>query len=168
MSVSLFSGEAPSEKEILKENNPAKMLLGEFTQADLEQPPYSSWFVPGYKNYTPKKEALNTIKKHIGEYEIIMFMGTWCGDSRYTVPKFFKLLDQVDFNRENLTNIAVNYSKKAPGELEEKYNIKRVPTIIFLKDGKEVNRFVEYSLESLEEDIAKIVSEKAYTNPYAQ
>jgi len=66
----------------------------------------------------------------------MMFMGTWCGDTRYEVPKFFKLLDEVEFNKDNLKNIAVNRGKKAPGELDEEYGIHRVPTIIFLKDGK--------------------------------
>ena len=81
---------------------------------------------------------------------------------------FFKLLDEVNFDKNKLTNIAVNRAKKAPGELDEKYKVHRVPTIIFMKDGKEVNRFVEYSIESLEEDIAKIVSGKTYEDPYSE
>ena len=51
---------------------------------------------------------------------------------------------------------------------EEKMNLNRVPTIIFYKNGKEVNRFVEFAQESLEEDIAKIVSGKDYKNSYAE
>ncbi|HKL36605.1 MAG TPA: thioredoxin family protein [Salegentibacter sp.] len=167
LGVFIATGEVSDEKE--KDYiNSAEMLLGEFTKADLEKSPYSRWFTPGYENYKPEEEALKTIKKNIGDYEILLFMGTWCGDSRYIVPKFFKLLDAVDFNEENLTSIAVNYAKKAPGDLDEEYKIHRVPTIIFLKNGKEVNRFVEYSIESLEEDIARIVERKEYTDPYSK
>ncbi|SHM70800.1 Thiol-disulfide isomerase or thioredoxin [Salegentibacter salegens] len=168
MSAFLISGDISNKNENAENKNSAEMLLGKFTQANLEKAPHSNWFVPGYENYKPKKEALKTIKKNIHDYEILMFMGTWCGDSRYEVPKFFKLLDEVDFDRKNLKNIAVNRAKKAPGKLDEEYNIHRVPTIIFMKDGKEVNRFVEYSIESLEEDIAKILEGKEYTNPYSE
>ncbi len=168
LSVFLFSGEVSDEKESINHNNSVEILLGEFTQADLEKAPHSRWFKPGFENYELKEESLKTISNNIHDYEILMFMGTWCGDSRYEVPKFFKLLDEVDFNKDNLKNIAVNRSKKAPGELDEEYGIHRVPTIIFLKDGKEVDRFVEYSVESLEEDIANIVSGKEYTDPYSE
>ncbi|SKB79837.1 Thiol-disulfide isomerase or thioredoxin [Salegentibacter holothuriorum] len=168
LGVFITTGEVSDKTEKLANIDSAEMLLGEFTQADLEKSPYSRWFTPGYANYKPNAEAVETIKKNIGDYEILLFMGTWCGDSRYEVPKFFKLLDLVDFNRENLTSIAVNYSKKAPGDLDEKYNIHRVPTIIFIKDGKEVNRFVEYSVENLEEDIARIVDGKEYIDPYSE
>lgn len=143
-------------------------LFGEFSQEDLEQQPYSSWFTPGYEQYKPNTKAFASIKKNISDYEIILFMGTWCGDSQYEVPKFFKLLDELGFNKDNLTSVGVNYSKKAPGDLDEEYNVHRVPTIIFLKNGKEVNRYVEFSNENLEKDIARIVNEKSYKNPYAE
>ena len=168
LGFSLISGEVSDKEVSIKNKNSVEILLGEFTQADLEKAPHSRWFTPGYENYKPKKEALKTIKKNIHDYEILMFMGTWCGDSRYEVPKFFKLLDEVNFDRKNLKSIAVNFAKKAPGDLDKEYKIHRVPTIIFMKDGKEVNRFVEYSIESLEEDIAKIVKGKKYTDPYSE
>lgn len=166
--IFLATGEVSEETKLPENINSQKMLLGEFTKADLEKPPYSRWFTPGYENYEPKKESLQAIKENIADYEILLFMGTWCGDSRYEVPKFFKLLDLVEFDKEKLTSIAVNYRKKAPGDLDEEYNIHRVPTIVFLKDGKEVNRFVEYSIKSLEEDIAAIVEDKEYTDPYSE
>jgi thiol-disulfide isomerase/thioredoxin len=166
--ISLISGKVTDKKVAFENKNLSKMLLGEFTQDDLEKAPHSRWFVPGYENYKPKKEALKTIEKNIHDYEILMFMGTWCADSRYEVPKFFKLLDEVKFDRENLKNIAVNRAKKAPGSLDQEFIVHRIPTIIFIKDGKEVNRFVEYSMESLEEDIAKIVEGKEYIDPYSE
>jgi len=168
LGISLISGKVSDEKATIENKKSAEILLGEFTQSDLEKEPHSRWFTPGYENYKPEKEALKSIKKNIQDYEILMFMGTWCGDSRYEIPKFFKLLDEVEFDKKNLKNIAVNRAKKAPGDLDEKYNIHRVPTIIFMKDGKEVNRFVEYAVENLEKDIAEIIAGRAYTNPYSE
>lgn len=95
-------------------------------------------------------------------------MGTWCGDSKRETPKMLKLLDEAGYNYNNLEMFAVDYDKTTPDQLEEKYDIHHVPTIIFYKDGKEVNRFVEYAQgASLEEDIAKIVSGEEYHDSYS-
>ncbi len=158
--------EATLETEVETEED-QQMIVGKLTKEDLLQEPYASWFKSGYDSYEPSAEALETIKKNISEYEIIGFMGTWCGDSRREVPKFFKLLDAAGYDLSKLTMVGVDRSKTTPENLEEGHNITRVPTFIFMKNGKEVNRFVEYSQESLEEDVAKIVSSKEYTNSYA-
>lgn len=143
------------------------MLIGKFTKEDLMQEPYASWFNSGYENFEPSDDAMETIKENISEYEITAFMGTWCGDSRREIPKLYKVLDEAGFDLSKLTIIGVDRSKTTPENLEEGLDINRVPTIIFTRDGKEVNRFVEYAKESIEEDIAKIVSEEEYSNAYA-
>lgn len=63
---------------------------------------------------------------------------------------------------------SVRPDKTLPNDLHRAYNIQFVPTIIFYKNEKEVGRFVEFAQESLEEDIAKIVSGEKYKNPYEQ
>ena len=94
-------------------------------------------------------------------------MGTWCDDSKREIPNFYKILDNAKFNYLNLEMVAVDKSKKAKG-LEKGYDIIRVPTFIFYKDGKEIGRFVEHALDgsSIEQDILKIVSGQPYTHPY--
>lgn len=144
------------------------MLLGEFHKEDLQQKPFSSWFEPRYSNFSPRPEAMETINENIEDYEIKVLMGTWCGDSKREIPKLLKILDNSDFDYKNIEMVAVDYNKTTPSKIEEELNVHRVPTIIFYKDGKEVNRFVEYTQgESLEEDIAKIVSGETYKDSYA-
>ena len=143
------------------------MLVGEFQPSALEAKPFASWFIPAYENFTPDEEALTSLQENIKDHEIVVFMGTWCGDSQRETPKFLKLLDDAGYDMKNLTMIGVDYSKSTPNAREKEYNIERVPTIIFLKDGQEVNRFVEYPVESLEEDVANIVGGKEYINPYS-
>ena len=94
------------------------------------------------------------------------FLGTWCGDSRREIPRFFKILDQAGFKFNNLELIAVNRNKKTPDNLQEGFNIIRVPTFIFYKQGKEIGRYVEYAKESLEKDMLQIISEKPYKHAY--
>lgn len=146
------------------------MLIGEFKKEDLQEGPYASWFNSGYENFKPSQEAMETIKKNISEYEIVAFMGTWCPDSRREIPHFYKILDEAGYDLSKLTMIGVDKSKSTPDKIEKEYNVERVPTFIFMKDGKEVNRFVEYAQETLDKDIAKIVSEKGeeYKNSYSK
>lgn len=144
------------------------MLLGKFQKEDLQQQPFSKWFSPRYEEFTPEPEAMTIIKENIDDYKIKIFMGTWCGDSKREVPKFLKILDKADFDYKDVDMVAVDYNKQTPSKIEEELNIQWVPTIIFYKNGEEVNRFVEYSQgESIEEDIAKIVSVEKYKNSYA-
>lgn len=142
------------------------ILVGEFTRADLEKPPFASWFEKNYRMYQPRRKAMKVIRKNIADYQIRIFIGTWCPDSRREIPRFFKLLDQAGYDSKKVTGIAVDRSKGIADQLDKELNLKMVPTIIFYKDGKEVNRFVEFPQQSLEADLADIVSGKAYRNPY--
>lgn len=143
------------------------MKVGKLTKEDLQEGPYASWFNRGYDNYQPSAEEIETIKNNIGDYEIVAFMGTWCADSRREVPEFFKLLDEAGYDLSKLTMIGVDRNKTTPENLEEGYDMSRVPTFIFMKDGEEVNRYVEYSQNSLAEDVAKIVSGQEYKDSYS-
>lgn len=160
--------EAEPNEELTDTNLQKDLLLGEFQKEDLQQKPFSTWFNPRYEEFSPETESMNTIKENIGDYRIKVLMGTWCGDSKREVPKLMKILDNANYKYDQLELVAVDYNKTTPSKIEEELNVHRVPTIIFYKDGKEVNRFVEYSQEeSIEEDIAKIVSGKEYKNSYA-
>src|SRR5690606_14353020 len=144
------------------------MIVGKFTKEDLQQAPFVTWFNQGYEDYTTSAETMATIKNNISDYEIVGFVGTWCPDSRREIPVFYKVLEEAGYDMSKLTMIGVTRSKSTPENLEEGYDMHRVPTFIFMKDGKEVNRFVEYAVESTEKDIAKIVSGADYKNSYAQ
>jgi len=64
--------------------------------------------------------------------------------------------------------IAVSEEKDTPEKIEEKFKVTNVPSIILSKDGKEVGRIVEYPLESLEKDMAKILSDEEYKHAYEE
>lgn len=155
-----------SEDENL-DNDQQSIKVGKLTKEDLQEGSYANWFNKGYDNYQPSAEEIEIIKQHIGEYEIVGFIGTWCPDSRRELPEFFKLLDEAGFDLSKFTLIGVDRNKTTPENLEEGYDMSRVPTFIFFKDGEEVNRYVEYSQESLAKDVAAIVSGKEYNNSYS-
>lgn len=157
---------ANNQTQQVLEEEQTDMLVGAIQKEDLQQAPYSSWFDPMYNSYKPNEEALQTIKENINDYEIKMFMGTWCGDSQREVPKFYKILELSDYNMDQLDVRAVRRDKTLPNDGQKEFDITYVPTIIFFKDGEEVGRFVEYPQEELEQDIAKIVSGQEYKHSY--
>lgn len=158
----------PKATEVVENDEEQQnMIVGKFKKEDLQEGQYATWFNAGYEEYSPSEEAMETIKNNISEYEIVGIMGTWCPDSRREVPHFFKILDEAGYNLDKLTMIGVDRSKSTPENLEEGYEMTRVPTFIFMKDGKEVNRYVEYAREDMDSDIAAIVSGEDYTNSYA-
>ncbi|MDE1207739.1 thioredoxin family protein [Tenacibaculum larymnensis] len=143
-------------------------LVGIATKKDFQQEPYGSdWFNDFYSYYETDKGTVEKLKPYLKDIKIKGFMGTWCGDSKREIPNFYKILDEAEFDYKNLELVTVNRQKKANG-LEEGFNIIRVPTFIFYKNGKEVGRFVEHAIEdsSVEEDFFKILSGQEYKHPY--
>jgi len=143
-------------------------LLGKINKEGLGQEPYSDWFKPAYEAYEPDTTLAGELRNALDDYKIEVFMGTWCSDSQREVPQLIRLLETIDFPPEQFEIIAIDDAeaqyKQSPQGQEKGKNIHHVPTVIFLKDGKEINRIVEYPRETLEADIVKILK-GAYT-PY--
>ncbi|WP_040281154.1 thioredoxin family protein [Psychroserpens damuponensis] len=151
-------------------NGDTPFLLGEINKSGLEGKNYMSWFRKNYEDYKLDQETITVLAKNLKDYQILAFMGTWCGDSRQEVPKFYKILEACEFPEEQLTVIALsgksNMYKQSPNHREAGLNIHRVPTFIFMKNGKEMNRIVEHPVESFEKDMLNIVTNNDYKSNY--
>lgn len=147
------------------------MLLGEITKEGFTSNSFNSWFSKNYTAYEPDAVIIDKLRRKLKKYTITIFMGTWCGDSKREVPKFFKLLEAANFPEEKLRVIGVNNArtsyKQGPNGEEKGLNIHRVPTfIVYNKRGKEIGRIVERPVESLEADLLKICRKKSYEHNY--
>ena len=137
-------------------------LIGVTSRTDYDQQPYTRWFQRNYDKYSLGQNTIKELKKALKKVTIKGFMGTWCADSRREVPKFYKLLSLTSFDLKNLEMISLNRSKRTPDNLQNGYEIIRIPTFIFYKEGKEIGRFVEYPRETLEQDFLKILTREKY------
>ncbi len=145
-------------------------LVGEISKTGLTKDSFASWFNRGFENYTVEDTTLKALQSKLEGYQITIFMGTWCGDSKREVPRFYKILEALNFSKEQLTVIAVdndrkNYKKSPTGE-EKGRNIQKVPTFIFYKNGKELNRIIESPVSSLEKDMLNILTSNTYIPNY--
>jgi hypothetical protein len=57
--------------------------------------------------------------------------------------------------------------KQSPEHEERGLNILRVPTLIVYDNNNELNRFVEYPVESIEKDLLKMLSRLPYKPNYS-
>jgi thiol-disulfide isomerase/thioredoxin len=134
---------AQSQAEILRDSKGTKILKGIITRQELEKDTAFAWWAENLKGYTPQSQAVAELKKNTN-IQIIAFMGTWCGDSHFIIPKFYSLLDAAGFPETRVTLIGVDRDKKTISHLAEALNITNVPTIIVMNNGKEAGRVVEY------------------------
>ena len=141
-------------------------IIGVFERKELSNNPHAEWFNQNYSDYNLDKETLNKLKPLFENIEITVFMGTWCSDSRKEIPVFFKLIDKLRINENSIELIGMTLEKTTPDSLELGQNLINVPTFIFKKDGKEINRIVEFPLETIEKDILEILTTNNYQNPY--
>ncbi len=136
-------------------NNDKNHLVGVVNKQDFQK--NYTWFDENYKAYKTDKKVISELKQKFKNVKVLAFMGTWCGDSRRKVPRFYKILDEIQYDFKDLKMIAVNRKKKANG-LEQDYDIKRIPTFIVLKNNKELGRIIETPKFKLEKDLLKIVT----------
>ena len=102
------------------------------------------WFSPSQGYYKPDTATLNAFERAKGKYQFVIFGGTWCEDTQFILPKFFKLQEASGIPDDAITLFGVNRAKNSLGNIAKAFNIMLVPTIIVMKDGKEIDRVVEY------------------------
>jgi thiol-disulfide isomerase/thioredoxin len=147
------------------------MIIGETSIPELMNNDNFEWFNSNYKAFKSQPEHIKQISELFAEnnYTLEVYFGTWCSDSQREVPNLIKILDESKFDFKRLKLIGVPESKEVPNISEEKrklLNITNVPTIIVYENGKEVNRYVEYAVDTLEQDLIKILSKEPYKHSY--
>tara|TARA_R110002049_G_scaffold224536_2_gene396245 strand:+ start:570 stop:1460 length:891 start_codon:yes stop_codon:yes gene_type:complete len=168
--ITIFQINAQSLNQEVANEGKTPFLLGKIDKSGLEGENYNAWFTKNHKDYQPNSELVNAIASELKNYSITLFMGTWCGDSKQEVPKLYKVLEACNFPMDQLTVIAVSRKpemyKQSPEHEEKGLNIHRVPTVIFYKNGKEVNRIIEHPIGTFEEDIQNIITVNNYKSNY--
>lgn len=156
--VAPAASQAPANPENIF-SDPATFILGYFTIDRLAQPPYSTWYLKGFEEYTINSEPLNKLMDiRTDNLKIKIVMGTWCPDSRREVPKFMRILDIWRFPSSQVNIIGVDKAKKASVSDYESLDIQRVPTFIIYKNNIEAGRIIENPVTSLEQDMVNILS----------
>lgn len=122
-----------------------KMLIGSIHKKDIASDPDFNWYGESQKIYpTPDADAVKALRENKDKIYLVIFVGTWCEDTHFVLPRFFKIQEAADFPESHIAMFALDRDKKMPNPIAAALDVKDVPTIIVMKDGKEVGRVVEY------------------------
>ncbi len=134
-----------------------KILNGPITKDGLRKMPYKIWFNTNYKTYLVDTGTLKNIRrKKLKGLKVLAFMGTWCHDSNREIPRLMRVMEELG-KEEDLELYGVDVNKTSAKGREEAYDIRKTPTIIFMKDGKEIARILEKPEISFEQELEKIL-----------
>lgn len=136
-----------------------KILNGPISKEGLKKMPYKIWFNTNYKTYLVDTQTLKNIKKKsLKGVQIKAFMGTWCHDSNREIPRLMRVCEELGIY-DQLELYGVDVNKKSRLEQEEGWNIRKTPTIIFLRDGEEIARILEEPEISFEHSMELIFNQ---------
>jgi len=116
--------------------------------------------LPAYQlekdQYQPGTEAIEKLNNSATAVQIIVFLGTWCPDSRREVPKFLKVMEQVQNRGITYKLLGLDRTKRDAEGLAESYQVEFVPTFVVLHNEQEIGRIVETPMVSIEQDLVEI------------
>lgn len=121
-----------------------KVLTGLINRADIETDTAFGWFKKNYNMGRPDAKAVAAFKQHAGDFQVLIFAGTWCPDTQNLLPEFYRLADAAGYADSNISMIGVDHDKKTLDNMHKAFHLVDVPTFIIMKDGKEVGRVIEY------------------------
>jgi hypothetical protein len=145
-------------KIIPDEKNDEPLILGYCPTSIIIDSLFKDTWTTEYNNYQPDFEVLDSLEGKLEDVTSKIVFRSTCSDSREQLPRFFKILNELNYNVNTITLIGVNREKQGLSNETEGLEIELVPTIIFYKDGSEIGRIVETPAESLEKDLLKILS----------
>ncbi len=136
-----------------------EVLVGETTRAAIEAAP--EWGASEAESQ-PDPEASKALAAVPPGAEVTVFLGTWCGDSRREVPRFWKAIDLAGADVPFAIHyIGVDRQKKEPSAPVTNNDIRYVPTFIVYREGREVGRIVEESPHGIEKDLLALLTGQA-------
>jgi thiol-disulfide isomerase/thioredoxin len=141
------------------DGTPEIVLRGTFRWSDWKA--NSGWTKTDAADYTPNPQDAEQLGKAFNldpSLHIVVFAGSWCGDSKVDVPMFWKLIRAADISETRISLYGVDRTKRDSTSVPQSYRITNVPTYVFIKDGKELGRVTEHPAATLEKDFLGILS----------
>jgi len=156
--VALQSNAQQKLYEVLPDSAEKKLLLGIVTLQDIKGDSSFTWYAEALKYYKPNAALVKAFKEKAGQFTLLIFTGTWCHDSQQIMPKYFACLEAAGISDSAYTIIATDRNKRTVAHLHNVFSVVNVPTIIVLKNGKEMGRIEEYGKTGLpDQELAVIM-----------
>jgi thiol-disulfide isomerase/thioredoxin len=134
------------------------ILVGRAPRSVFEAEQLFPWYNFAYQSYVPESETVEKIKAIAAHTKFLVFVGTWCSDTKRELPRFLKVADSAGIAPEAIELVFLDRDKKAKDKSPEENKVVNIPTIILLSEGKELGRIVENTQKSMEKDLLQILT----------
>ena len=145
-SLFIVNAYSQAQYEILKdEKHPEEHIFrGIINKYVVQNDTSYKWYNSSVNSYKPDTATISAFERNKTKVQFVVFGGTWCEDTQFILPKFFKLQEMSGVADNTISFFGVNREKKSLASITEAFNIINVPTFIVMRDGKEIGRVVEY------------------------
>lgn len=140
-----------------------KMLVGVITKENLTgDPAFTGWYNESQQIYTtPNTDLVKALSENKDKIYLVIFGATWCEDSHFVLPKLFKVQEAAGFPENHIVLYALDRDKHLPSPITEAFDVTHTPTVVVMKDGKELGRLIEYGKTGQwEEELAGVINGK--------
>lgn len=141
--MSVYSASAQTPYTFTNDNGTI-ILNGSITKYVFLNSDAFPWYAASIKNYKADTSLINNLAEAKNKINLVIFGGTWCEDTQNILPKFFVMQEKSGFPDSRISFFAADRNKHVNGNVSEAFAVTNVPTIIVMKNGKEVGRVVEY------------------------
>lgn len=142
-----------------------KVLVGTINEKILANDSAFTWFYSGVNDYQPDMAWLRDIRAYRDSFQVVVFAGTWCPDSKILLPQFYRVMMAAGYPLDRIRLYAVDHQLRAENGEARTFRLRSTPTFIFLYRGKELGRIVEKVHGSMESDIVGILDRMASPHP---
>ena len=133
------------------------ILLGAVTRPEIEgaMPDWLSEAMAA----EPDLEAADRLLQAVIGAEVVIYLGTWCDDSRRELARLWWALDSLGVDQPSqVSYVAVDRSMTEPADQVAGVDLIRVPTIVVKRGGNELGRIVEESPHGIEIDLLALLT----------
>lgn len=146
---------APCCMSIKRKPTMTEILVGELTRQQIEQS------LPDWQKSPHELTNINASKALLEVppgAELIIYLGTWCKDSKRELVRFWQALDALNIAPPlSIRYIGVDRHKLAP-QVSKDLKLSYVPTFVLKREGKEIGRIVESAPRGIELEIKELLS----------
>lgn len=160
----VVTASAQAQTEEVTEPSGQKYIKGFISKQKLKTDPSYGWYHRQTEDYTPDASVVSAFKSAKDSVRILAFSGLWCDDTKYIIPRFYAIADAAGMDSSRIVMLGVDRDKKTIELLAETFDVTLVPTLIVLKNGKEVGRVVEYGKTGeFDKELAALMTEAVST-----
>jgi len=148
LSILLLTGVrsfSQTDYQVLKDKTGVKLLKGIISKELLANDTAFAWYRENQQGFVPDAAAVKTLKSKTSREDIslMVFCGTWCSDSKKIIPRLFTYLDAAGYPEKRISVVALDRLFNTVKDLSITWKVATIPTVIVLKDGRELGRVEE-------------------------